>query len=217
MCCRDQVTHSYYKHALAALAEGKIVAYPTETFYGLAVDPYNEQAMEVLYALKKRDPKKPVSLVVADTTQLEKLISHCSPVYTALMQAFWPGPLTLVFFPVKAAALKLCSTMGQDSLAIRISSHPVARELCRLWGGPLTATSANISNFQPLSSAGDVYDLWGKQIGAMLDDGITDGGKGSTIVSYLESARELHILRQGAIATEAIIKRIAVCDIVCKS
>ncbi len=211
----EQGAQNDYKFALDALAKGKIVAYPTETFYGLAVDPYNEQAIAALYALKNRDPLKPISLVVAETTQLQEIVSHFPSVYTTLMQAFWPGPLTLIFSPAKAA--KLCLVRDQDSLAIRIPSHPVARELCRLWGGPLTATSANVSGQLPLSSAQDVYALWGEQVACILDGGITPGGLGSTIVSYLEDTRELHILRHGVITETAIIKKITAHDIVCKS
>ena len=131
-----------YQQALQTLKQGGIVAYPTETFYGLAVDPENDQAITALYSLKQRDPWKKFSLLVPDIKCLSSCVATISEPYQKLIDVFWPGPLTLVF-PAKHTGRSPIAG-GSDTLAIRISSHPVAARICSHWGGPLTATSANV-------------------------------------------------------------------------
>ncbi|MBU1140445.1 MAG: threonylcarbamoyl-AMP synthase [Proteobacteria bacterium] len=191
-----------YRVALETLEKGGIVAYPTETFYGLAVDPRNDQAISALYALKKRERRKPLSLLVPNMTVLSSYIRFFHPIYYTLTESFWPGPLTLVF-PAQADTSILLRG-GGDTLAIRISSHPVAQKLCSLWGGALTATSANESGKSPLLNAVQLRQFWGDQINYVLDGGTVPGGKGSTMVEVIGD--ELHILRNGVIDTGHIFQ-----------
>ncbi len=191
-----------YQQALLTLKQGGIVAYPTETFYGLAVDPENDQAIKSLYLLKKRASGKRLSLLVPDLQVLFSCISSLSTPEQTLIEAFWPGPLTLVF-PEKPGVFPSL-TGASDTLAIRISSHPVAAKLCSMWGRPLTATSANVSGEAAFVTAEQVSKQWGREVGFILDGGRVPGGKGSTIVRCKGSV--CSILRDGVIPEKAIIQ-----------
>jgi L-threonylcarbamoyladenylate synthase len=191
-----------YKAALETLEKGGIVAYPTETFYGLAVDPWNDQAISALYTLKKRERRKPLSLLVPNETILCSYIRSFHPLYHALIESFWPGPLTLIF-PAQAET-SLLLRGGGDTLAIRISSHPVAQKLCSLWGGALTATSANESGQAPFEIAAQLRTLWGDRVDYVLDGGPVPGGKGSTMVEIVDD--EVRIVRNGMVAAKKIFQ-----------
>lgn len=204
-----------FQQAISALKRGEIVAYPTETFYGLAVDPKNDQAMSSLFKLKRREVVKPISLLAPNLEVLSSSVRYIPSPYEKLFSFFWPGPLTLVF-PANAVVSSL-QTGVEDTLAIRISSNPVARHLCELWGAPLTATSANISGKKPFVTAGEVAELWGNKLGFILDGGEVPGGKGSTIVHCMEKEKKCYILRAGVISAKSISRVLPLYDIVCKS
>ncbi len=204
-----------FQQALSALKRGEIVAYPTETFYGLAVDPENPQAMNSLFNLKRREVGKPVSLLVPNLEVLSASVQYISPPYEKLCALFWPGPLTLVF-PADTEMSSI-QTDGSDTIAIRISSNAVARHLCELWGKALTSTSANISGEKPFVTAGQVRELWGNQLGFILDGGEAPGGEGSTIVQCVEKEKKCHLLRAGVISAESISQVLPLYDIICKS
>lgn len=203
------------EQALQTLKQGGIVAYPTETFYGLAVDPENDQAIASLYALKQRERRKPLSLLIPDLEELFSVASSCPEAYVKLIDTFWPGPLTLIFPAKKSVSSAL--TGGETTVAVRISSHPVAMELCALWGRALTATSANVSGEPALVTAKDVYDLWGDQVSFILDGGITPGGKGSTIIRCFDKEKECRIIREGVIDLSEISRNLPPHYIICKS
>lgn len=190
-----------YNHALQALKQGGIVAYPTETFYGLAVDPQNDRAVASLYALKKREPTKPLSLLVPDLDCLATCVRCIPAPYEKLIDSFWPGPLTLIFTAKDALFSQLAGS--DNTLAIRVSSHPVAHKLSSLWGGPLTATSANISGQPALVNGDQVRALWGRHISSLLDGGPVPGGKGSTIVRCSDN-HLCHVVRDGVIPLEEL-------------
>jgi L-threonylcarbamoyladenylate synthase len=204
-----------FEQALQSLKQGGIVAYPTETFYGLAVDPENDQAIASLYALKQRGKRKPLSLLIPDLEQLFTIASSCPEAYPKLIDTFWPGPLTLIFPAKKHISSVL--TGGGTTVAMRISSHPVAMELCEAWGRALTATSANVSGEPALVTAKDVYDLWGDQISFILDGGTTPGGKGSTIIQCFDKEKECRIIREGVIDELGISQNVPPHYIICKS
>ncbi|MCK5070107.1 MAG: threonylcarbamoyl-AMP synthase [Desulfocapsa sp.] len=203
-----------FERALKSLKQGGIVAYPTETFYGLAVDSNNEKAITALYHLKKRDPHKPLSLIVPDVESISKFVSSIPEVYHELIDSFWPGPLTLIF-PVNKKLSPLLIG-GGDSVAIRVSSHPVAQTLCSEWGAALTATSANLSGHQPLNTALDVKRLWGKQISYILDGGKTRGGQGSTIIQCSDTEKKCYVEREGVIDISKLKQHLPSNYIVCK-
>ncbi len=203
-----------FEQALNTLKEGGIVAFPTETFYGLAVDPENDQAIASLFALKKRATGKPLTLLVPDLEVLSSTVDFIPLPYKKFISVFWPGPLTLVF-PARTNTSHLL-TGDDNTLAIRISSNPVAQHLCQLWGRSFTATSANISGESALVTAAEVHDLWGDEIGCILDGGEAPGGKGSTIVRCTEQEYACHILRDGVISAKLISQALPLNYIVCK-
>ena len=189
-----------YAFALAILKKGGIVAYPTETFYGLAVDPENSRAIDALYTLKKRERNKTFSLIVPDIKVLHSWVSSYPQVYDTLISTFWPGPLTLIF---SGLANRLTLVKDQNNtLAIRISSHPVAQKLVELWGKPLTASSANISGESSCTEGSRIEAFLGHRKVVILNGGSVCGGKGSTIVSC--RGTRCNILRKGVISTSSI-------------
>lgn len=192
-----------FSKAIDSLKKGKIVAYPTETFYGLAVDSENDQAIESLYALKKRDKEKAISLLIPDINSLSQLVSSTPAPYEALIESFWPGPLTLIFPALETVSSKL--TGEDNSIALRISSNPIAQRLCSSMGRAITATSANMSGAGAITSAQEIGQQWGDKIACILDGGVCPGGKGSTILRCM-AQKECEIVRDGIITREAIEK-----------
>ncbi len=185
-----------YKRAVECLAQGEIVAFPTETFYGLAVDPTNEEALAALFSLKQRPLDKPFPILIQNEEQLTGLTSAIPDAYKLLMKVFWPGPLTLVFPAVDGLSPLLTRKSG--GIGIRISPHPVAIKFGRLWKGPMTATSANISGRSAARTAEDVRHFFGDKVACILDGGQTPGGMSSTVLGFDDG--KLQLLREGAIA-----------------
>lgn len=184
-----------YRRAVSFLKGGKIVAFPTETFYGLAVDPFNEQALEALFRLKGRESGKPFPVLIQNEGQLPELAGSIPDTYRSLMKAFWPGPLTLVF-PAKTGLSSLL-TGKNGGVGVRISPHPVAGKLGQFWGRPITATSANLSGMPAARTADEVRQFFGDGVACILDGGPTPGGKSSTVVALHEG--KLRLLRAGVI------------------
>jgi L-threonylcarbamoyladenylate synthase len=181
--------------AVEHLQQGRIVAFPTETYYGLGVDPRNDSAVEALFNLKKRPIDKPLLLLVKDTSQLSSLISSIPPEFKVLMNTYWPGPLTLIF-PAHAS-INSKITAGTGTVGIRISPHKVAEHIVSKFGGAITATSANISGMPPASTALEVVKMFGDGIDYVFDGGGTTAGLCSTIIGVKES--QLQVIRPGAI------------------
>lgn len=192
---KPQITGEALAKACAVLRAGGVVAFPTETYYGLAVDPFNQAALSRLFALKGRAVDKPVLLIVDSPSQLASLVAAIPPPFSRLMERFWPGPLTLVFPGLKSLPEMLTGHGG--TIGVRVSSHPVARQLVRGFGRPITATSANFSGRPPAVAAGDVLAQLGPEVDAVLDGGETPGGQGSTILGYQEG--KVCLLRAGVI------------------
>jgi L-threonylcarbamoyladenylate synthase len=181
--------------AVAVLHGGGVVAFPTETYYGLAVDPVNPLALNLLFSLKQRDTGKPILTLVDDRESLSSLVQEIPSLYEPLMDKFWPGPLTLIFrAKVNLPALL---TAGTSTIGVRQSSHPFARQLLRAFGRPLTATSANISGRAAAVDAYEVKVQFGSKIDMVFDGGKTPGIIGSTIIG-LEGNR-LKLIREGVI------------------
>ena len=190
--------------AVAVLNNGGVVAFPTETYYGLAVDPLNPLALNHLFALKQRDIAKPILTLVDDRESLTALVHEVPIVYSQLMAKFWPGPLTLIF----KARLNLPSllTAGTSTVGVRQSSHPFARQLLRAFGRPITATSANISGCDAAVDAYGVKAQFGTQIDMVFDGGRAPGIVGSTIVGL--DGSQVKLIREGVIPYEEILRTV---------
>jgi len=197
----DNLEGAYLTPALEALARGGIVACPTETFYGLAADALNVQAVEKIYRIKGRDFNSPLPLIIGDEKDLPFLVAEIPFPARRLMAAFWPGPLTIVFFASAAAPPLVTADTGK--VGIRVSSHPIVSLLARSFGRPLTATSANASGSPAGICADQVLRSLGQRIDILLDGGKTPGGLGSTVLDMTTTPPV--IIRQGAVPMAAIL------------
>jgi L-threonylcarbamoyladenylate synthase len=178
--------------AVAALRRGEIVAYPTETFYGLGVDALDELALARLRALKGRDGKA-ISVLVDGPAMLDSVCSVVPPLAAALMRRYWPGALTIAL-PAQSG---LPSALVEDGfIAVRQSSHPTAQALVAGLGRPLTTTSANRAGEPPATTDEAVEEIFAGRC-RILHGGATAGGAPSTLVRVRGS--KLEILRRGAI------------------
>lgn len=184
--------------AAQILQSGGLVAFPTETVYGLGGIFNNETSLLNIFAVKGRPADNPLIVHIHHTDQLDQLVSSISPSAAKLIRRFWPGPLTLIF-PKKAEVSSIV-TAGLDSVAVRMPSHPVARELLRLTGIPVAAPSANLSGKPSPTVVGHVIDdLMGK-IDCIIDGGPCSAGVESTVLSLM-GANPV-ILRPGTVTRE---------------
>jgi L-threonylcarbamoyladenylate synthase len=188
--------------AVVCLQQGGIVAFPTETYYGLAVDPYNERALRSLFRIKERDLQKPILVLISEVDKLSSVVEFIPPMFQPLMKNFWPGPLTLIF-PAKQD-LPLLLTGGTGTIGIRISNHRIAMELCRRWGKPITATSANISGTEPAGNASEVRSIFGSEVEYIIDGGEASAGRCSTVVG-IDQGR-LRLFREGLVDFASLLQ-----------
>lgn len=189
------VSDKSLRGAVDILQSGGIVAIPTETSYGLAVDPFDQDAVERLYKIKQRSRTLPILVLVHGAQQLPQVVASIPDIYAPLIAHFWPGPLTLVFPAHAGIGAQL--TGGTGTVGVRHSPNPVANRLIDLFGRPVTATSANLSGMVPAISAHQVEHVFGGLIDLVLDGGVTPGGKGSSLVGL--RGAELCCLREGRI------------------
>jgi L-threonylcarbamoyladenylate synthase len=194
--------HQDLQQALLVLRQGGVVAFPTETYYGLAVDPFNSQALERLFQMKRRPAEKPILVLIDSQEHLPLLASEVPNQFHALMDRFWPGPLTLIF-PAQPH-LSPVLTAGTGTIGLRISSHPLARSLTALSAGAITATSANISGRPPAVTEQEVLAQFGHDLDWLLKAGSTAGGTASTIIAADQGG--LRLVRQGVIPFSEVEK-----------
>lgn len=184
------------------LKSGAVIAFPTDTFYGLGADIYNDRAVKKVFDIKGRGYDKPVLVLISDKKEVASLISeeNMSAHTGRLIDQFWPGPLTIVFYAVKSIPEIL--TGGTGKIGIRLPDHPFCRRLVERMGSPITATSANIAGMPSLNDPSEVQKSIGDRIDALVDGGITPDGLESTVVDI--TGAEPLILREGAIPASAI-------------
>lgn len=199
---------SNLEEAVKVLSAGGIVAYPTETFYGLGVVPGNVNALKRLITLKGRPRGKAIPLIAVDMDSVRELVrgGEISPLGERLIKAFWPGPLTLIFH---ASATVPGLIRGDGSgVGIRISDYPLCKKLLKAAGFPLTSTSANPAGLSPARDATEVQaqaqKYFNGQIDLIIDGGAAPGGIASTLVDVREE--KPIILREGVIKTLDILK-----------
>jgi len=183
------VTSSDIRHAVEVLKAGGVIAYPTETVYGLGCDPRNARAIRKIHRLKGRDPNKPLSLVAATILQVRK-VARLDGMALKIAKKYWPGPLTLVL-----------PSRTKGTVAIRVSSSRIVQKLCSAFGYPIVSTSANRSGQSELRSGRGVQKLFAEsrqQPDLVIDAGTLPRRKPSTIVRVQKDG-VLDILRQGTI------------------
>jgi len=184
----------------AALREGAIAAYPTETFYALGAAAFSKKAVERVYKLKNREAGKALSVIASDLDMVREVAGMLPPGFVALAGEFWPGPLTLVL-PAAPAVPGFVAGPGR-TIAVRVPPLAWLRALVRELGEPLTATSANVSGEKELSDPREVEALFRGRIDLLVDGGPAPGGLPSTIVDL--SGDRPRVLREGRIPSARI-------------
>jgi len=186
--------------AAKLIRAGGVVAIPTDTLYGLAANPFSEEAVLRVFAAKGRPADRPLPLVAADVGQIEAHLGRLPPRAAALAARFWPGPLTLVI--AAPAGLAPQVTAGTGSVGVRVPAAAVARAVSLAVGHPITATSANISDEPGTADPAVVEASRGDRIDLLIDGGTTPGGPASTIVDMTVNPPAL--VRAGAISWEQV-------------
>ncbi len=190
------------REAAVALAAGGVVAFPTDTLDGLAVDPRDPAAVERLRAIKGRAPDATIALIAADRAQVETQVGRLTDLDRRLADHFWPGPLSLVIAAAGTLAPGVVSPDG--TTAVRVPAHEAARALARAAGHPLTATSANRTGEPPAANGDEVAAALGDAVALILDAGPAPGGPPSTIVRVMGA--EVTLVRSGAIAWARVLE-----------
>jgi L-threonylcarbamoyladenylate synthase len=192
----EKTLEASLSRASRVLLAGGLVAFPTESFYGLGADATNERAIRRLFLVKGRGGDRPVLLLIDSPDRLHRYVEGVSPLAERLMKAFWPGGLTLVFKALPTVSSLL--TAGTGKIGIRLSSHPVPTALARAIGVPVTGTSANLSNAPPCLTAREVLNSLGSGVDLILDGGATAGGMGSTVLDV--TVDPPRIVREGLVS-----------------
>src|SRR3954449_5234113 len=186
------------------IKSGQVIGMPTDTFYGLAVDPLNLRAVDRIYEIKSRSRHKALSLIVESIDQIEDLAQPLQGDFYALARKFWPGPLTII---VKASSrLPLKVTANTGNVAVRVPSAEIPVALVRAVGFPITATSANLSGEGECTTAEAVRQQLGDRLPIIVDGGTTPRVVASTIVDLTDEENGWRIIREGAIATDEIME-----------
>ena len=186
--------------AARIILQGGVIAFPTETFYGLAADARNEAAVKKIFQVKDRGEGKPILLLVAARSWLTGLAQEVNAQAERLMEEFWPGPLTLVFRASPYVSPLLTANTGK--IGIRHSPHPVTQALVQAVGRPVTGTSANLSRRPGASTAQEVLQSLGEELDAILDGGKTSGGPGSTVLDV--SGPSPQMIREGMLSLDEL-------------
>jgi len=184
------------------IRQGEIVVYPTETLYGLAADAFNEDAVRRVFEMKGRRADVPMPIIVADKEMLREVVKRVNTMAKRLMEAFWPGPLTMVFDA--APGLSEMLTGGTGSIGIRIPSSEIALDLVYAAGGPISATSANISGAEPPLDPIEAVSQLAHKPAMVIDAGKIEYAEPSTVVDI--RGETVRVLRHGAIPRESIIR-----------
>jgi len=186
------------REAATHLGEGALVAFPTETFYGLGAAALDPAAITRIFGLKGRPESKPL-LALVDSVVMAETVAHVSPAARIMMARHWPGARTIVLSA--RAGVPDVLTAGTGTIGLRASPHPVALGLVRAFGRPVTAPSANPSGDEPPVSAARVLDYFPEGITLVLDGGPTAGGEPSTVLDM--TVEPPRILRQGVVRLTA--------------
>ena len=198
----DEPEPELVNQVVKSLNMGNVVALPTDTFYGLAVDPVNLYAVDRIYDIKSRARHKPLSLLISEVAQAYELARSLDTAFDRLAEKFWPGPLTIV---VKAGSkLPLRVTANTGNVALRVPEAAIPRAVVDRLGVPITATSANLRGLSECTYANCVRDQLGDKIPLIVDGGPTGRTTATTIVDLSGGGNSWMILREGAIPTHEI-------------
>ena len=198
-------SQSTRERAASLIAAGGVVAFRTDTFYGLGADPFNPEALRRLKSLKGRDDGKPILVLISDEAQAARFIASRSEAFDFVSAKHWPGPLTIVARARREVPTEL--TAGTETVGIRLPDDEQAREFVRMCGGALTATSANLSGEPPARAAQEVALSFPDGLGLIIDGGEARGGQPSTVLDL--SRPEPRLIRAGALSTQTLQETLA--------
>ena len=187
--------------AVQLLRDGGVVAFPTDTVYGVGVDPFQSEAVRRLYRIKGRPEDKPIAILVGSIEDVARVAQTPSRTFSRLADRFWPGGLTLI---VETRELPPEITAGGSTVGVRMPDHPLTLELLRGFGGPIATTSANRSGQNPATSAEEVGAQLGGRVNLIVDGGDTITKVASTVLDLSVSPPK--ILRHGGISEELLME-----------
>ncbi|MGQ9609516.1 MAG: L-threonylcarbamoyladenylate synthase [bacterium] len=191
---------SVIEEAVSFLKAGKVIAFPTDTVYGIAVDVFNDLAVEKIFEIKGRDINKPLQVLIARKDDLNLIIKNFTKVLHIFISEFWPGPLTIIVparndFPLRVRC-------GLDNIGVRMPANPIALKIINAFGLPVAASSANISGMPDPKNAEDVIKYMGNRIDLIIDGGQTTDNIPSTVLDI--SVNPPVILRHGKLSESEI-------------
>ena len=187
--------------AVQVIRQGGVIAFPTSSLYGLGADANNSRAVEKIFKIKGREPHRPILVLIPDMTHLPELVRKIPATASILMEAFWPGGMTLVFNAGHQVSGSLTGNSGK--IGVRIPKHPVAAAIVSELAGPLTGTSANLSGQGGCSDIAHLDESVATRLDGVMDAGPLQGGRGSTVVDVTMDPP--HILREGTISEKQIL------------
>ena len=193
------------EYSTRLILSGKVIAFPTDTFYGLGADPFNLAAVTEIFRIKRRSSDRPIPLLVASLDQAVDLVADPPQLFFTLAKKFWPGPLTLVVPASRQIPLKITANTGR--IGLRWPRSPLAEALIAALGRPLTGTSANLSERPACATAGEVEEQIGGSLPLILDGGSAAGDRPSTVVEL--RGDRVRILRPGGIAESELEEYLA--------
>src|SRR5215467_9707867 len=202
----DQPEATLVKYAAEQIQAGKVLGMPTDTFYGLAADPFNLRAVERVYEIKSRLRHKPLSLLIEDVDQAEEFAGPLSEDFKLLARRFWPGPLTMIVPAASHLPLKVTANTGNVALRVPAAEIPLA--VVRAAKVPITATSANLSGAVECATAEQVRDQLQDRISLIVDGGKSPRAVPSSIVHFKNDGSWV-ILRDGAIPAKDITEALS--------
>jgi tRNA threonylcarbamoyl adenosine modification protein (Sua5/YciO/YrdC/YwlC family) len=193
---------SLIRYAADQIRAGEVLGMPTDTFYGLAADPFNLRAVDRVYDIKTRNRHKPLSLLIDSIDQAEELSKSLTDEFYRLAEKYWPGPLTMI---VKAGSrLPLKVTANTGNVALRVPNSSIALAVVRAATIPITATSANLSGASECTTALAVHDQLGDRISIIVDGGTSPREVASTIIDLTDEEARWQVMREGAIPAREI-------------
>jgi L-threonylcarbamoyladenylate synthase len=199
---KDNPETSLIRYVADQVRAGEVLGMPTDTFYGLAADPFNLRAVDRVYEIKSRSRHKPLSLLIADIDQAEELAKPLPEEFYRLARKYWPGPLTII---VKAASrLPLKVTANTGNVALRVPSAKIPLSVVQAASIPITATSANLSGESECTTAIAVRDQLEGRIAIIVDGGTSPREVASTIIDLTDEDARWRIMREGAIPAQEI-------------
>ncbi len=198
----DTPEASLIRYAADQVRSGEVLGMPTDTFYGLAADPFNLRAVERVYEIKSRSRHKPLSLLIESVDQAEELAQPLPEEFYALARRFWPGPLTIIVRASSSLPLKVTANTG--NVALRIPNAKIPLAVIQKAAIPITATSANLSGESECTSAQAVREQLQERISIVIDGGPSPREVASTIVDLTNEETRWEVMREGAIPTQEI-------------